>query len=141
MTFTPIKHSDTQVNLAQFKAAGGFPNPCENNLVESVSLDSLIIKNKNSTFWFRVSGHSMAPAISDGAIIVVDRSITPASGQVVLATLDGDFVVKELHLNKDQAHFKSWNPDYPTKTIQIDIESSWEEGNIWGVVTSAIHIF
>ena len=65
------------------------------------ALQDLLIKRKSSTFLVRVSGDSMLPTISTGSLLVVDKSIKAAHNSIVVAVVDGEFIVKELYLEKD----------------------------------------
>ena len=70
--------------------AAGFPSPAQDYFDGSLDLNDHLIRDKTSTFIVRVSGESMVGAgISDGDELVVDRSITPTHGSVVIAILDG----------------------------------------------------
>lgn len=85
----------------------------------------------------------MLPDITDGAIIVVDKSLRAATGKIVLATIDNEFVVKRLKLDygNRRAIFLSSNPEYDPIIVEFDDDNTWENSVIWGVVTSAISIF
>lgn len=137
---TPIKRSYNILPLAHFSVMAGFPNPCEDFLEAPVSLDSIMIDNPSSTFLFRVNGKSMEPLIQDNSILIVDKSITVKSGCIVLATIDGNFVVKELSidLGRAVAKFTSHNSEHPTIELPIDPENNWEAATIWGVVTGVM---
>ena len=137
----PLQPSSNKLILGDFKPAGGFPNPCEDHLGKSISLDSLLIKRPSSTFLFTLQGDSMSPILTDGSIIVVDRSAKVATGRIVLATIAGEFIVKEIELKKDKALFKSANPLYPTIEIEIDKDNDWENNVVWGVVTGSVKVF
>lgn len=141
MKYTSLKSSVTALELADFSVAGGFPNPCEDHLSNSISLDDLLIKRPSSTFLFRVSGCSMSPDITDGTIIVVDRSVTAKSGRIVVATIDNEFVVKELDIKDTTARFISRNPEHKTIEVTLDPDNDWESNIIWGVVTGLVKIF
>ncbi|MEI8234610.1 MAG: S24 family peptidase [Verrucomicrobiota bacterium] len=55
----------------------------------SLDLNEHLVTNPAATFFIRVRGNSMrAAGIQGGDILVVDRSITPGSGQIVIAMLD-----------------------------------------------------
>lgn len=84
---TQILKSTKQFSLSEFKVAAGFPNPSEDCLSEPISLDNLLITRPSSSFLFRVTGNSMLPEITDGAIIVVDKSLNAVTGKIVLATM------------------------------------------------------
>ena len=72
--------------------------------------------------------------IHDGDILIIDRSITPTDGRVVIATLDGQFTVKTLEKKRGRIRLLPANPDF--EPIELKDE---QELQIWGVVTNVIH--
>ncbi len=82
----------------------GFPSPAEGYLEEILSLHDLVVRNPTATFFVRVSGSSMERAgIHPGDILVVDRSLSPRSGHIVLAALGGEVTVKRLRVREGRA--------------------------------------
>ena len=76
------------INLAMQSLSAGFPAAANESSHEQVSLDSYLVTNPDSTVLFRVRGDSMTGAgIYDGDLLVVDRSIEPVHGQVVVAAI------------------------------------------------------
>lgn len=79
------------------RPAAGFPSPALDYVQDALDLRDLLITNPPATFFLRVDGISMIDAaILHGDILIVDRSVTPRSGKIVVATYDGDFYVKRL---------------------------------------------
>lgn len=77
--------------------AAGFPSPAADHVEDRLSADDYLVANPTATYFVRVKGDSMIDAgIFDGDVLVVDRSITPSIGHVVLAEVDGEFTVKYL---------------------------------------------
>ena len=77
----------------------GFPSPANDYLESPIDLNKYLIKNGAATFLIRVSGDSMINAnIGDQAVLIVDRSVKPKHGSIVVASLDGEFVCKRLKL-------------------------------------------
>jgi SOS regulatory protein LexA len=75
----------------------GFPSPAEEELVDTLSLDDLLIQNRDATFLLKVSGDSMSGAgILPGDMVIVDRGQTPKSGDIVIAEVDGEWTMKYL---------------------------------------------
>ncbi|HSE29319.1 MAG TPA: translesion error-prone DNA polymerase V autoproteolytic subunit [Candidatus Saccharimonadales bacterium] len=114
----------------------GFPNPAEDARGVALDLNDLIVKNPISTFYVRVEGDSMVGAgINGGDIVVIDKSLNPKNGDIVIAAVDGEFTLKHL---KTEGRTKAWliaaNPDYPPISLHEAAEAS-----IWGVVTYVIH--
>ena len=119
----------------QSPAACGFTSPAADYLQDTLSLDQLLIRHPAATFFARAQGRSMEGAgIFDGDILIIDRSLTPGDGDVILALLDGELIVKRLVYCHGKPELHSENPDYPA--IKLDSE---EGLNVWGVVTEVIH--
>ncbi len=72
--------------------------------------------------------------IFSGDMLVVDRSLTPTYGKVVIALLNGETTVKRLEKNKNSILLCAENDDYPD--IKVTEEDTFA---IWGVVTNVIH--
>jgi len=115
----------------------GFPSPADDYSDCSLDFNEYLIKNRAATFIVRVQGDSMIEAgIDTGDLLVVDRSIRPEPGRIVIAVVDGEFTVKRLHRDLGQWSLMPENPDYPV--INITGEMDFQ---VWGVVTHAIHSF
>lgn len=93
--------------------SAGFPSPAEDFKQERLSLDNELIKNKEATFFARVSGQSMIDAgLNDNDLLVIDRSLSPTHNKIAVCFLDGEFTVKRLKVEKDEVWLQ---PE--TKTI------------------------
>lgn len=113
----------------------GFPSPADDFVEGSLDLNAHLVRNAAATFYVRASGASMTGAgIFPGDILVVDRSIEPAHGKIVIAILNGALTVKRLHKRAGQVQLRSENPAYAPITI-----TEGEELLIWGVVTNVVH--
>lgn len=87
-------HKGVKANVSGSVVAG-FPSPAEQYLEPPLDLNELLVKRPAATYFVRVQGDSMSGAgISDGDLLVVDRSLRPADGDVIIASVDGDFTVK-----------------------------------------------
>ena len=77
----------------------GFPSPAEQYLEPPLDVNELLVKRPAATFFVRVQGDSMVGAgIRDNDLLVVDRSLTPANGDIIIAAVDGEFTVKTLRV-------------------------------------------
>ena len=102
---------------------------------KELDLNSHLIEDSESTFFVKVAGDSMIKAgISDGALLVVDRSLTAKHEQIIMAKLNGDFTVRRLIKTKDRIILSPENPAYQGIEITPEMDFS-----IWGVVTNIIH--
>ncbi len=114
--------------------SAGFPAPTEDFNQQHLSLDNELVKNKETTFYARVSGQSMIGAgLDDNDLLVIDRSITPTNNKIAVCFLDGEFTVKRLRVDKDGMWLKPENPNYPI--IKITKANNFV---IWGIVTNVI---
>jgi len=115
--------------------AAGFPSPAEDHQVERIDLMQQLVKHPQATFYIRVRGESMRDVgILDGSVVLVDRAITPADGQIVLAVIDGDFTCKILRLASEGLRLQAAHPDYPDI-----VPKDGQSVDIWGVVVATIH--
>lgn len=117
------------------KVAAGFPSPADDHLEKTLDLNELLVQKPAATFFVRAQGESMLGAgIHPNDILVVDRSIDPVPGKIVICALNGELTVKRLQRNKEQWQLQSENPEYADIVIHDDLELV-----VWGVVTTVIH--
>lgn len=77
----------------------GFPNPADDYVSEFIDLNQHLIKHPSATYFLRVTGSSMVEArIHEGDMVIVDSSLEAKDGDIVIATVDGDFTIKRLQL-------------------------------------------
>jgi repressor LexA len=103
----------------------GFPSAAEEELVDTMSLDEYLIRNKEATFMLRVKGDSMIDAgIMEGDIVLVERGKAPKPGQIVIAEVDGEFTMKYYRLRNGRPYLEAANrkykPIYPTTDLKIE---------------------
>lgn len=112
----------------------GFPSPAQDYIEQSLDLNELCITHPEATYFVRCEGNSMINAgIRSGDILVVNRALTAAHGDIVIAALYGELTVKELRLHPRPGLFPH-NPDY--QPIMLRESDSLE---LFGVVTYALH--
>ena len=133
----PLQHrrSRLALPLAGERVAAGFPSPADDYVEVGIDLNEQLIRHPTSTFFLRVSGESMLGAgIHHGDLLVVDRSLDPRPGRVVVAVLDGEFTLKRLVQHQGQLRLEAANPAYPPLELHRcgDVQ-------IWGVAIHVIH--
>ena len=117
------------------KVAAGFPSPADDYVEKNLDLNELLVQKPAATFFVRAQGESMLGAgIHPNDILVVDRSIEPIPGKIVICALNGELTVKRLERANEQWQLKAENPAYPDIALHDDLEMV-----IWGVVTNVIH--
>tara|TARA_B100001250_G_scaffold297648_1_gene259118 strand:- start:754 stop:1200 length:447 start_codon:yes stop_codon:yes gene_type:complete len=123
------------IPLVKEVVSAGFPSPAEDYIELGIDLNKYLIKNPISTFFLRVSGNSMNNAgIYNDDLLIIDRSINPIPGNIVVALLDGEFTLKRLIKEQNNYYLKADKENYPAINLYeyIDIE-------IWGVAIYSIH--
>lgn len=134
--FTQTKQRIT-LPLYTSKVAAGFPSPADDYVEQQLNPNDYLVENNTTTFFVRVKGDSMIEAgIFDNDVLVIDRSKTQQTGDIVLAVLDGEFTVKTLDWSKKNVKLIPANQRYPV--IEVKKGQSLE---IWGVVTGSMRKF
>ena len=112
----------------------GFPSPAADFDETKISLDNVLVKNHEATFYAKASGTSMIGAgIDDGDIMVIDRSLEPRDGKIAICFVDGEFTVKRIKIKKDGIYLMPENSAF--KPIKVTENN---ELIIWGIVTYVI---
>lgn len=112
------------------KISAGFPSPAADYEDKRLDINEYLVRNPVSTFFFPVQGESMQGAeIFDGDILVVDRSVRPRHGHIVVAFVNGERLVKRLYRRAGRVALIAEHAGYPPLEIQdgMDLE-------VWGVV-------
>lgn len=115
----------------------GFPSPADDYRHDSLDFNRDMIPHPEATFYGRVSGDSMIEAgISDGDIAVIDRSLTPSHGDIVVGYLNNEFTMKYLDLtHKHEGYIELRSANKNFKAIRIE---EFDDFKIWGVVVWTI---
>lgn len=113
----------------------GFPSPATEYIEKHLNLHTFAVKNTAATFFMRAAGDSMIDlGIYPNDILVVDRSLTPKNGSIVVANLNGEFTLKQLSFSNGRPTLLPANSKY--KPILINEMDSFE---IFGVLTFNLH--
>jgi len=117
------------------RVSAGFPSPADDYIEGRLDLNERLIKHPAATFFIRAAGDSMTGAgINHDDLLVVDRALEAAEGDVVIAVLEGELTVKRLRLVNGRRCLAPENARYKPLTMGEDAEVE-----IWGVVTYVIH--
>lgn len=140
MTSIQIIQGDFQKELKLPIAEGvkaGFPSPAEDYIHETLDFNHDLIRNPEATFYGKVEGDSMIEAgICNGDIAVIDRSIEPRDGDVVVGYINEEFTIKYLDLSHREEGYIELRPANSNfKPIRIDEDDAFE---VWGVVVWTI---
>lgn len=121
--------------LFESRVPAGFPSPADDYVEASLDLSEELIQKKEATFFVRVAGDSMTEAgIHDGDILIVDRSVEPDDGAIVVAALDGELTVKRYEVRSGLPYLMPEAEDYDPIPIR-----DGQELVVWGVVQHVVH--
>ena len=121
------------VSLCLCRVPAGFPSPAGDYVESRIDFNEWLGAHRPATFVVRVEGDSMEGEICSGDWLVVDRSLDPRHGDVVLACLDGEVTVKRLLVEAGRCFLAANNPEYPRLEMVGERELV-----VWGVVTHAV---
>ena len=135
LTFLKPKKGDSLGQwLVEQGISAGFPSPADDFKEIRISLDNELVKNKEATFYAKVSGDSMKNAgLSDGDLIIIDRSLSPENKKIAVCFIDGEFTVKRIIKKECKLYLRPENENYK----EIEINDS-NELKIWGIVTYVV---
>ena len=132
--FKPKKEDNIGLWLAEEGISAGFPSPADDFKEIRISLDRELIKNREATFYARVSGDSMIGAgLEDGDLLVIDSSLNPENGKIAVCLIDGEFTVKRIKKIKKNFYLMPENKKYNP----IEIKEG-DELIVWGIVEYVI---
>ena len=134
-TISPNLDNTLELDLFSSKIQAGFPTFSDDAIEGKLDLNTHLIKNPAASFYVRATGDSMTGAgIHPEDLLVVDRSVTPAHGKIVIAAIDGELTVKRLYKKDNVVRLDPENPKYQSIIIQDGADLV-----IWGVVIFVVH--
>ncbi|HCT54095.1 MAG TPA: peptidase S24 [Balneola sp.] len=135
------KDTDTQSRTGRLELARkmetGFPSPASDHLEKALNLEELVVFRPSATFYVRAQGNAMKRSgIHDKDILIVDRSITPRHGNIIVTSIDEEPSIRRFAKQGSRIFLVSDDPSL--QPIAVNKETAW---TIWGVVTHVIHRF
>jgi DNA polymerase V len=132
--FIPDFDNKVEISFISSGIKAGFPSPAADFDESKISLDNVLVKNREATFYAKASGTSMIGAgIDDGDILVIDRSVEPQNNKIAVCFIDGEFTVKRILVKKDCVYLMPENEKF--KPIKVTDENVLI---IWGIVMYVI---
>ncbi len=120
--------------LMAFRVPAGFPSPAHDEIAGRIDLNRDLVRHPLATYYVRVEGDSMEPLIHAGELLVVDRMAETKDGDVVVARVGEEFVVKRLHTEDGSIRLVSDNTAYEPFQVTEGIDFE-----VWGRVMYSIH--
>jgi DNA polymerase V len=116
--------------------ASGFGAAADDFSERGIDLNEQLIFNKPSTFFFRMNGDAMEGAgIENGDVLIVDKSLKATNGKIIVASVNGELVVRRLQQTIKGYTLVAGNQRYEN----IDV-GEFTQFNVFGLVTCVIHI-
>ena len=133
-----IFSADTQIELplplVEGGISAGFPSPAMDFQDLSIDLNSHLVKHPSATFYGRVKGDSLINAgISNGDLLVIDKSLEPVNGKIAVCFIDGEFTAKRIRMTGKEVWLVPENENYQPIRVTEDNDLV-----IWGIVTFVI---
>lgn len=117
------------------RVPAGFPSPADDYVETGLDLSEALIQNEEATFYVRVAGESMTGAgIHDGDVLVVDRSVEPSEGDVVIAALGGELTVKRYVVRRGRPCLMPEADGHDPIPVR-----EGQELRVWGVAQHVVH--
>lgn len=135
--YIPDYSTSLELPFIDVGISAGFPSPADDFIELSIDLNKQLIKNKDTTFFAKVKGHSMKNAgIFDGDLLIIDKSLEPQNNKIAICQIDGEFTVKRIKIEKGIVWLIAENEEYTP--IKVTPENDFI---IWGIVTASIKNF
>ena len=129
-SFEPLPYADEGVQAV-------FPSPAQDYITQTIDLNREIVRHPMATFFARVRGESMRDeGINDGDLLVIDRSLDPGDGDLVVCCLDNEFTLKRIRIEPGRIWLVAANESYDPILV-----TEGQEFSVWGVVTYTIKHF
>ena len=91
----------------------GFPSDVAEEMKETVNLDDYLVSKKGSTYMLEVDGDSMIDAhITDGDMVLVEKTDQARDGDIVVANVDGEFTMKYYKRSGSKVWLEPANKDF-----------------------------
>ena len=119
----------------------GFPSPAKDFEEQSLSLDQLCNTRAPSVYLMRYAEGSQREYIKPNSYLVIDSAVKPTSGSLIVATVDGEFVVRRYVMAGGVVRLEQL--DTPTKgqfsSDEALFDGDWPQ--FFGVITQTISPF
>lgn len=137
LAFGSFKLTNLDSPYFESPVSAGYPSWVDDPFKRHLNLSSYLMKHPKTTYYFKVMGYSMVDAgINHKDLLVVDTALHPKHRDIIIAVLNGEFMVKRFCLEGFQVKLLPANPDYPEVTVTKEMNFF-----VHGVVTTVIRTF
>lgn len=114
--------------------ASGFPSPADDYKQGPLDFNGLLVSNPPATFVVRVKGPEMQRVgIFAGDVLVVDRSLPAVDKAIVVAIVDGEFMLRRYRVREGKVWLAAEHPHYGDIAVREGMDFE-----LWGVVRHSI---
>ena len=132
--YSALTETTLELPYIESGISAGFPSPALDFIDLKIDLNKHLIKHPSATFYGRVKGNSLKNAgVSDGDLLVIDRSLEPVNGKIAVCYIDGEFTAKRIKITNDEVWLMPENDEY--RPIKVEKENTF---TVWGIVTHVI---
>jgi DNA polymerase V len=85
------------------RVQAGFPSPADDYIERRLNLQEYLVTHPAATFYLKAGADCPAAGVRKGDMLVVDRSLSPKAGAVVVAVTHGDLRVQLMPVQSDEA--------------------------------------
>lgn len=129
-----MKLSNTLLRSMDMPNGKGAAAPMELPFMPRIDLNEQLVPNKQDTFYLRVHTECMSGAgIHSGDMLIVDRSVKPDNGKIIIALMDGELLVRYYEQQRGRKRLVPATPELAP--IEVDAAARFA---VWGVVTYVI---
>ena len=119
----------TQHNVPTANATG-FGAAADDYAERGIDLNEQLIRNKPATFFMKINSNSMINAgIFKGDIAIVDKSVQPTNGKIVIAVVDGEMLIRRYEKSFNKLLLVAEAPKVATVEV-----NEMSDAKVWGVV-------
>ncbi|CNE72499.1 HumD family translesion DNA polymerase [Yersinia enterocolitica] len=112
----------------------GFPSPAADYVEETLSLDKKLIDKPHATFFMRAGATYLRDGIIQGALLIVDRSLTACDGSLLVCSMDGELRIKR-YRKHHQPHLVNLENGKKERLPADELDDS----PVFGVITYIIN--
>ncbi|WP_236263632.1 S24 family peptidase [Escherichia coli] len=115
----------------------GFPSPAADYVESRISLDHQLIRHPSATYFMRAADSHHREGILQGALLVVDSSLTPVDGSLLVCAMEGEYRIKRYRKYPRQ-HLEDLSTG-KKEALPVDDDGCTGSNAVFGVITHVIN--
>ncbi|QMG40728.1 LexA family transcriptional regulator [Citrobacter freundii] len=115
----------------------GFPSPASDYVEHRISLDQELISKPSATYFMRASCSHFREGILQGALLVIDSSLSPCDGSLLICAMEGEFRIKRYRVHPEPHLINLENGR--REELPVDADGYSSSHTVFGVITYIIN--